>query len=188
MTNTASPSPYAGGGIPAAPAGTSPSTLHVWAIVGLFALQMVAGITYTATINWGGYMNAAMLSARSGSLSSYAAMYEYIFTPAYFGVLVFGFLVYAATIVLAYFDGRTLQARGVQRPFHWAFTFIPSYGSLVYLIGRSVVVHRRTGTGTAPMWTFLGIFVLGIVLSLVVALGAIAKVMNGLSGYGTYGY
>jgi hypothetical protein len=113
-------------------------------------------------------------------------MFGYILTPAYFVLLIIGFLAYAGTVLLAFFDGKALQARGVQRPFHWALAFIPSYGSMVYVIGRSVVARRRTGSGLAPMWMYLVAFVLGIVLSIVVSLGATANMMSEFPSYSGY--
>jgi hypothetical protein len=74
-----------------------------------------------------------------------------------------GWLIYGVGVVLAYFDRKWLLARGFDRPFHWAFAFIPAP---VYPIGRSVVVKRRSGRGIAPMWATIGIFALGVIISI----------------------
>jgi hypothetical protein len=74
-----------------------------------------------------------------------------------------GWLIYAAQIVLAFFDRKWLLARGFDRPFHWAFAFIPAP---VYPIGRSVVVKRRSGRGLAPMWVSIGLLALGLIIGI----------------------
>ena len=43
---------------------------------------------------------------------------------------------------------RELAARGFVRPFPWAWTFL---SSLVYVIGRHVVIRRRGGRILAPL-------------------------------------
>src|SRR5206468_9638315 len=54
-------------------------------------------------------------------------------------------------VVLAFLDRRILLRRGIVRPFHWVWSVLP----LVYLIGRSVVLRRRVGRGSAPLWVSL---------------------------------
>jgi len=80
-----------------------------------------------------------------------------------------GFVTYAAWVVLAYFDHRTLKAAGVPQPFHWAWAFL---SALVYLIGRGVVMRRRTGKGMATMWIAIGycvaVFIVIIVLFVII--------------------
>lgn len=56
-------------------------------------------------------------------------------------------LLLGASGLLAWLDQRALRARGMDRPFPWGWGFL--YG--VYLIGRTVVVVRRTGRGAAPL-------------------------------------
>ena len=107
--------------------------------------------------------------------------------PAYFALIGVGWAVSAATIVLAYFDWRTLTRRGMDRPFHWAWSFLAlaSGGALVYVIGRSVVVRRRSGRGLAPLWVFVGVEVLALVVVAVkvaVLLSALFATMD-LSGF-----
>lgn len=56
-------------------------------------------------------------------------------------------------VVFGFFDYRSLQLRGIDRPFHWAWGF---FGTVVYVAGRAAVAHRRTGHGLGPLWVFLG--------------------------------
>ena len=143
-----------------APAGTNPSTMHIWFIVILSGLICIPSFIYLGTVDFGGMMLASM------DPSNPLAAYGLVFTPAYFATFLAGIVGYGLTVVLAYLDYRELAARGIQKPFHWALSFIPSYGTYVYVIGRSVVVHRRTGSGLAPLWVFIGITVLTFVVTI----------------------
>ena len=71
--------------------------------------------------------------------------------------LVLGYVVYGLSVFFAYRDMKQLADRGVPKPFHWAFAFI---GGVVYTIGRSVIVKRRTGRGHAPLWAEIAVFLL----------------------------
>lgn len=182
--------PYVAGSAYAAlkaPEGTSPQTIHIWLIVGLFALQGIASILWLATFDWAGYMDASMSVGLGGAYSNPYAM---MFTPSYFALIALSFVSYGLTALLAYFDSKALQARGVQRPFHWAFNFIPSWGSVVYVIGRSIVARRRTGSGTSPMWAYIAVFAVVLIATLVVTFAGMASMFSDIpsySDYGTYG-
>ncbi|MGD8193287.1 DUF2510 domain-containing protein [Herbiconiux sp. P18] len=94
---------------------------------------------------------------------------------------VFGWLLYGAGVVLAYFDRKWLLSKGFDRPFHWAWGFL----SAVYPIGRSVVVRRRSGRGIAPMWVTIGV----IALNIVIAIGVVVWVVGlSVSMFNTGGY
>jgi cytochrome bd-type quinol oxidase subunit 2 len=82
------------------------------------------------------------------------------------GVWGVGIVIYGLFVVAAALDYRALSARGVPRPFHWAWTFL---SALVYIIGRTVVARRRTGTGLAPLWvTIATLVVTGVAIEVVV--------------------
>lgn len=81
----------------------------------------------------------------------------------------------AAAIVFCWLDWRELRRRGVVAPFHWAWAFfaLASGGLAVYMIGRAVVLRRRTvAGGWPPLWTWIGVTVVGyaIILFWVIAL------------------
>ena len=94
------------------------------------------------------------------------------------------FVAYAATVALAFFDTKALEARGVVRPFHWAFSFIPNYGSTVYVIGRSIVARRRTGSGMSPMWVFIIMYV----VTLIATFAGMANMMYSFPSPNDYNY
>lgn len=90
------------------------------------------------------------------------AMTQALFTsPAYLFVALSGWVFYGLSVLFSYFDYRELTRRGVPSPFHWAFAFI---SSIVYVIGRSVVVRRRTGKGISPMWVTIVTYVLANII------------------------
>lgn len=78
-------------------------------------------------------------------------------------------VLWIGTVLLAWLDHRTLRDRGLERPFPWAWAII---GPLVYLIGRSVVVRRRVGGSAAPLWLYLGLTVLGSIVSVIVVVSS----------------
>lgn len=84
---------------------------------------------------------------------------------AIFGVIqVLLFISAVLVIVFAYLDRRALSRRGVQRPFHWgyaAFVFLVS--NTVYVIGRGVVLYRRTGKGLMTVWVWLAVNVVATI-------------------------
>lgn len=67
----------------------------------------------------------------------------------------------AFVIVSAWRDYRTLLAQGVVRPFHWAFAFL---GSIVYLIGRHVVLRKVCRTPGWPLWVHLALQVVMLIV------------------------
>ena len=81
--------------------------------------------------------------------------------PGYLLVQGVGFVLYGLSVVFAFLDRRVLLQRGFDRPFHWAWTFL---GGVVYIIGRSVIVRRRSGTGLLPIWVYIGVFVLSMII------------------------
>jgi hypothetical protein len=86
-----------------------------------------------------------------------------IFSPAYFMLVISGFVAYAVSVLLAYFDSERLKRVGVVRPFHWAWSFL---SSAVYVVGRSVITSKvARGRGLVPIWVMIGVFVLNIVVT-----------------------
>lgn len=99
-----------------------------------------------------------------------------IYTPQYIAVLAAGFVLYVISVVLAWSDYRRLTRVGVVRPFHWAWGFL---SSPVYVIGRSVIVRRvAPGRGLWPVWVFIVIEVVGLVLSAVTAVSYAQQLTN----------
>ncbi|GAB2709550.1 hypothetical protein BKA24_002596 [Microbacterium marinum] len=69
----------------------------------------------------------------------------------------------AASVLFAWLDARALRRRGIERPFGWGWAVLVFVATLgVYIVGRTVVVRRRTGRGWAPLWGWLAALVLGL--------------------------
>jgi hypothetical protein len=137
-----------------APEGTDPSTLWIWLIVVIPIVQSIP----LFFIDWGAFVEATLADPTG------MGAYGIFFSPAYLAVTALGWIGVGLQIWFAYLDWRELGRRGVPKPFHWAFIFLVfAVGSIVYVIGRSVVVKSRTGGGTAPMWVAIATYAAGII-------------------------
>ena len=144
-----------------APDGTTSSTPWIW-IFALLPLGQLAEIPLIATL----YTHIFSADLRSPS-SLMAA--EYAPSSGYWAIQGISVLLYGIYVVLAALDYRALRSRGVPRPFHWAWSFL---SAIAYMIGRTVVVRRRTGSGVAPLWVNIAA-VLTVVISSITVLAPI---------------
>jgi hypothetical protein len=93
----------------------------------------------------------------------------------YFLVMGINWLIGAALIVFSWLDYRELARRGVERPFHWAWSFL----TLVYPIGRSVVVRGVAGgLGLAPMWAAIAAYVVAFALAAIWTIMLVAQIIG----------
>jgi hypothetical protein len=147
----------------AAPAGTSPTTAWIW----LLALAPIITIVTALSIDVDALVTQSLQGveiAPDGTVTGSPA-------PAPGADNFTGLFLWLAGIGLAVLDWRELKNRQIDRPFHWAWAIL---WSLVYVIGRSVVARRRTGTGFAPMWTTIALQAALIVISI----GIAAQIVN----------
>lgn len=152
------------------------NSVWIWA-VGLLPLLSLLSLFI---FDFQGYLVRAMdTSTVYSSLSIYT-------DPSYLLIVGLGWVVYAALIVSAFRDYRHLQSVGLQRPFHWAWTFL---SSLVYVIGRAVVVNRSApGRGTGQMWIAITVQVASFVIVMVWTISAINTGLQYVfDNYSTYG-
>jgi uncharacterized protein DUF2510 len=124
---------------PALPTSTSVSPWPVWGIV-ILPLLAAAPIVLTDLKE---YARAVLAATAAHAVAP--------LPPGFVAAQLLGLVTFVAAIVLASLDRRILIRRGVVRPFHWAWSVVP----LVYLIGRAVVLRRRVGRGSAPVWVYL---------------------------------
>lgn len=158
--------------------GVSASTWAIWAVA-LSPLLEVIGI---AVLDVEGYFRATLdlaLQGRSGSTDTTLppGFFSAFGTFAIGGVL--GFLAQVALVVFAAVDWSILRRRGVDRPFHWAWSFfvLVSLGQFVYPIGRTVVARDRTGRGgAAPLVVFIVLTVVAVAVAVVKFAAAFALV------------
>lgn len=175
--------------------GTPGTTLWAWLIAFLPVVSLILSIGYTSSL--GGAF--ARLSDQLPGLSSGSSadverlsveLTAAIYNGWYFASIGVTLLTYAATVVFAYLDHRELGGRGYARPFHWAWAFVPTF--LVYMIGRTVVIHRRGGKSLGPLWAMIavtiGSWVVGFIVSAAVA-GQMLRVMSAIvTSVGPSGY
>jgi hypothetical protein len=149
-----------------APEGVKPGTVWFWLLaVGAPVLTLLDLIPISI---WLSQIIAGDTTSPSGIVASEL-------NPAYVLVLLSGWFIDAVCIVFALLDWRELKAHGVPKPFHWGWSFfvIAIGWPAVYVIGRSVVVRRRTGSGLAPLWVFIGLEVVVFIVSCVVIISAL---------------
>jgi hypothetical protein len=173
------PGPAAPGRVqyPRVPEGTPVYTRWTWWIVFLpFAMAVPAIVYLTETparmldfLRW----TMAVMEPDGSIDPSFGAEalrreMELIFTPWYLATILVGIAALGITIWFSYLDHRDLRRLGYVRPFHWAWSFLGLAGyGIVYIIGRSVVVRRRSGRGLAPLWVSIGLYVAGFVVGVV---------------------
>ena len=138
-------------------AALKPNTVWIWIFVLLPLVQFAEVPLFVANL----FQRAA--SAGLSNPSAAARIYASASSNLVFDGI--GFVLFGILVLLAGLDFRALRAGGVVRPFHWAWAFL---GSIVYIIGRTVVVRRRTGSGVAPLWVYIGLIVGYLVASFVI--------------------
>lgn len=150
-----------------APAGTSSNTVWIW-IFALLPLVQLAEIPLIATL----YARIFSVDLRNPTALMAA---EYAPGSGYWAIQGIGVLLYAIYVVLGLLDYRSLRSRGVPRPFHWAWSFL---SAIVYMIGRTVVVRRRTGSGLAPLWVNIASLLVAIISSIAVLAPIVAAAVS----------
>ena len=131
--------------------GTSANTVWVWLVVLLPLVSLIATFGYLAQLQQDLIALFAIVpfDGSSPDMDRFiAAEMSLIFSPWYVALMLVGWAIYGVSVWFAALDARELAARGFVKPFPWAWAFL---GSLVYVIGRHVVVHRRGGRGSGPL-------------------------------------
>jgi hypothetical protein len=138
------------------------NTVWIWLVVLLPLLTFPTLLM----LDWGSYLEDVV--RESVDPSNGVQTWTFNWSLGSVAITLLSYVVVAAQIVFAWLDWRTLRRRGVERPFHWAwifFTLVITNG--VYIIGRGVVLRRRTGSGLAPIWAWIAVTVLGWILTAV---------------------
>jgi hypothetical protein len=159
---------------PSLPASTPVNTPWIWVIVFLPLLPYVPFFFW----DFGAFMT---VPPNPSAISNFFAVYV--------AILLFSVISYGINVWFSFLDWRDLERRGVVRPFHWAWGFVPSWP--VYLIGRTVIVHQVSKRGLGPIWGYVGMFVANIAISLVWTLWIMQSMMqnfpyDSFSSYGSY--
>lgn len=148
---------------PSAP-GANTHTLWIYLCIAAATLPILS----LFLIDWSDYLRAIVAVEYRGSGAdpqAVAAMVDWFGRTMLVSVL--SYVAIAASIVFAWLDWRELKKRGVARPFHWGFAFFALIISIgVYIIGRTVVLRRETGSGLTALWVWLGSIALTVIVSL----------------------
>ena len=158
---------------PALPAGTSVDNAWVWVV----SLIMVVASLPFFFFDMSGYMRAIIEAEVSGSTSGIPSVmanyFVFLAVTQVLGLAAWGFTVFAA-----FRDYKHLESVGVVRPFHWAFAFIPY--TIVYLIGRHVVLRKVVRTAGWPLWAHIASYGLVFVAAIVWAMVVMQSMFNDL--------
>jgi len=149
--------------------GTPVDTVWVWLIVTVPYVTLIPFFLF----DFEGYMLRSMTDPM--------AQVRMYLDPMYLTASALGWLMYGAAVWFAYLDDAALRKLGYARRFHWAWAFLSSF---VYVIGRSVVVKRQAGHGSAPMWVAIALSVATLIGMFVWSGVIVANLMNAtLSSY-----
>lgn len=162
------------------PAGARIDTAWVW-VVSLGYLLSVIPVFF---LDMNGYIEAILEAQFSRSATGLS---DALMGYAVFGIVswLLGLIVWGLAIFGAYRDYKHLEAIGVSRPFHWAFAFIPY--TIVYLIGRHVVLRKVSRTAGWPLWAHIGGYVLVTVATVIWTLVAMRAMFDTIAQYpGTF--
>lgn len=158
-----------------APEGTVTNTPWIWLIVVLPLISLIP----VFFIPWASMFQYDL----DDPTSAYTSSLGLLTSPAYIATLALSPIIYGLSALFAYLDWKQLTKNGVPQPFHFAWVFL---SSLVYVIGRSVVVRRRTGQGFAPFWGAMASIALSIIVGIylsVVMFQAMFESFSQLSQY-----
>lgn len=179
---------------PAAPTATSTNsparrdiptnTVWIWLVVALPLLSVVVLFLF----DWTTFVQESIYASAFPEQAPYAASSSLAVSA---GASVFSFVIAALTVLFSFLDWRQLRARGIEKPFHWAFSFfvlVISSGG-VYIIGRAVILRRQTGKGLGPVWGWIAVTVATIValaIWVVVLVNAMLPLIEELQYYNGY--
>ncbi|HEY0248476.1 MAG TPA: DUF2510 domain-containing protein [Gryllotalpicola sp.] len=127
------------------------------------------------------YVAQVQQSAESGDTTT-VPMFDVssLYGAGYWWNAGLGWGVFFLTVVLAYFDQRRLSRIGVLRPFGWGWAFLTS---IVYVIGRSVVVRKVAAPrGLAPIWVLIAAYAISLVASTIWAVTFLSQLLHELGG------
>ncbi|PZU48723.1 MAG: hypothetical protein DI566_02635 [Microbacterium sp.] len=162
---------------PPAPVNVDTNTVWIWLAVVVTALPFAMLFLF----DWNGYMEAVIRAELNGEI---AALQDWAGRILLLSLVSWG--CYAGLVVLCWLDWRELRSRGVPAPFHWAWSFFAGIngGLAVYMIGRAVVLRRRTvGGGWAPLWVWIGVTVVGFIVAVVWSINIMTTTFAGISQF-----
>jgi hypothetical protein len=155
------------------------NTVWIWLVV----LLPLLALTTLFLFDWRTYLEESFYASLSPQHAPYAASASLAVSA---GASLFSFLIAALTVLFSFLDWRQLRARGIQKPFHWAWSFfvlVVSSGA-VYIIGRGVILRRQTGKGLGPVWGWIAVTlvtIIAVVIWAVLLFSSLAPLIEQLS-------
>lgn len=127
------------------PAVPSSTPLNPWPVWGI-ALMPLVSLLQLVLIDW-----PAVVTAIARAAAAHLPIPQP--PPGILLVEVIGVVALGLTVAFAVLDWWMLRQRGIVRPFLWAWVIL---SPLVYLIGRAVVLNRRTRrSARGAVWGYL---------------------------------
>ncbi|MEY9852822.1 heme exporter protein D [Leifsonia sp. EB41] len=155
-------------------------TPWVWLVV---LLPLASTVVSLATI--GSVTRSLAQLANPGLANPGSANLALLTSPGYLAGSILGWVVFAASVVFSWLDYRTLNRRGVDEPFHWAWSFL---AWPVYTIGRAVIVRRVAGgRGMGVLWASIAVLILSVAAGIAATLilgSALLQTVHQLPGAG----
>lgn len=160
-----------------APVQVGTSTPWVWLAIVVSVLPYLT----VFLIDWNGYLDSLVRIQYQPS-AAMAGMMQWQLSALLVSLL--SWVALGAFIVLAWLDWRELIRRGVPAPFSWAWAFFAlAGGAAVYMIGRAVVLKRRTESGGwPPLSTWIAVTAVAYVLSLIWTFSMVENMMTRIFG------
>lgn len=151
--------------VPKTPLRTDIQTNTVW--IWLVVLLPLVTLPTIFLIDWRSYIESSMDMSGSSTNPLMPSTGPLLFSLALSGVT---YLIAGVGILFAWLDWRELKRRGIHKPFHWAWAFLALViTNGVYVIGRGVILRRQTGKGLGPVWVWIAVTVLSLIVGFVYA-------------------
>ncbi|MFT4215418.1 MAG: DUF2510 domain-containing protein [Microbacterium sp.] len=141
-------------------AGIVTNTIWIWLAIAASTLPMLT----VFLVDWNAYIAFVVADVQGGG-SAPADLGSFVVQSLLVSLV--GWAMLAASVVFSWLDWRELVRRGVDRPFHWAWSFfaLAQFTLGVYVIGRAIVVRRRAGAGgRGPLWAWIIVTIVGVVV------------------------
>lgn len=155
------------------------NTPWIWLIV----LLPLVTLPLVFLLDFRGYMEGIVYAEMTGDYrAAMGAMTTYIMQTLWISAV--GLVVWGVCILFAWLDRRELARRGIPQPFGWYWAFL---NTGVYIIGRGVVLRRRTGTGLGPVWAWIGVIAASFVVAMIyvgIVMSQMVELFGQLAPYG----
>jgi len=162
--------------VPPRPVDVPTNTVWIWLVIAASTLPL-ASLLFLDPSDY----VAATMNAASDAETAFAASVAWMLQCLTIGLVSWVFV--GAAILFSWLDWRELRRRGVPVPFHWAWALLALAGAglAVYVIGRTVVLRRRTvAGGWAPLWVWIGTLVLAVIVAIAWATTIVAQILGSI--------